>query len=330
MMQRRDFLIRSAIAGAAIQTVSNILPARAAEASVLTRVGTTELTHATADPAAPAVYFSPEITPEKLSALYDLLGRPATGGVGVKIALESPGGPHLDPALIGPLVQRLNGTFLDTLGYSSSAANPAARLEVAEAHGFTKVAPVDIIDAEGDMDLPLTGGHRLTRAITGKHFANYDSLVSIVRFKAHHLPRYGGTMKNLSICMGSLAGKALIHSAGRITSHYTSTPAQETAEAMADAVKAAMDARPGRWVFLQVLDAFEPDCGCAGTKNLGNIGLLASTDPVAIDRAAADITYGAAASDSERSEWERIHSVFLLDLAEKIGVGSTRYRLISA
>lgn len=141
------------------------------------------------------------------------------------------------------------------------------------------------------------------------------------------MPRYGGTLKNLSICMGSLSGKAIIHSAGKVQTYYSSTDDRTTAESMADAAQAAVFAKKGRWAFIQVLDAVEPMDNCDGTRNLGNIGLMASLDPVALDQAAIDMTFRAAPNETTKEAWHRTHMTYLPMLAEQIGVGKTQYVL---
>ena len=166
------------------------------------------------------------------------------------------------------------------------------------------------------MDLPVSKGYHLKFARTGSHFANYDTLISMVRFKAHYLDFYGGTLKNLSICMGTgVEGKCLVHSAGEVMDYFSSRDDKTTCEAMSDAVKAAMEAKQGRWVFINVIDAFEPEDSCEGIKNLGNIGMLAGFDPVAVDQAAIDMTFGAAPNAQVRAQWEERHSTMLTAIA---------------
>ena len=202
-------------------------------------------------------------------------------------------------------------------------------LYVAKENGFDeKIAPIDILDSDAHMDLPLSKGYHLKFARTGSHFANYDTLISIVRFKAHYLDIYGGTLKNLSICMGTgVEGKCLIHSTGKVMDHFVSSDKKTTCESMSDAVKAAMEAKPGRWAFINVIDSFEPTDGCERATNLGNIGILASYDPVAVDQAAIDITFGAAPDSQTRATWEEHHSTMLTAVSEANGVGKTHYRL---
>lgn len=327
-MKRRNFLKIAAALPAAAELTA---PAAAQSADFEKPFG--ELAHQTADAAAPLVWYTHRMTPEGINALITALitegGWKPGAKTAIKMTFESSSGPRLDTRYVKAAADRVKATLIDNNGYSSERGETQAHLALAKRHGYADLAPVDILDAAGDMDLPVNNGYRLKYTRTGRHFAQYDSILSMVRFKAHYLPRYGGTLKNLSICMGSLSGKALIHSGGDVDTHYTSSDARTTGEAMADAVKAAMDAKPGRWAFIQVLDAVEPQDQCEGTRNLGDIGIFASRDPVALDQAAIDLTFRAAANTAQRRAWDAYHSTFLPELAEKIGVGKTHYRLKS-
>ena len=286
------------------------------------------LTHQVSNEEAPAVFFTPDVSSNGLINVYKALKQNLRGKVGIKMTFETPGGPHLDPQLVKALADLTKATLIDNNCFSPRDTTEK-HLAVARGNGFdASIAPIDILDSEGSMDLPVKGYH-LRFARTGSHFARYDTLISLVRFKAHFLDFYGGTLKNLSICMGTLEGKCLIHSAGEVMTHFSSRDNKTTCEAMSDAVKAAMQAKAGRWAFINVIDAFEPSDGCEGATNLGNIGILASLDPVAVDQAAIDITFGAAPSAAMRATWEEHHSTMLTDIAEKNDVGKTHYRLIS-
>lgn len=285
------------------------------------------LTHQVSASTAPTVFFTRDVSAKGLIEVYEAMGQTLRGKVGIKMTFETPGGPHLDPQLVKALADRTKATLIDNNCFSPRDTTEK-HLAVAKENGFdNSIAPIDILDSEGSMDLPVKGYH-LSFARTGSHFARYDTLISIVRFKAHFLDFYGGTLKNLSICMGTLEGKCLIHSAGEVMSHFSSRDDKTTCEAMSDAVKAAMQAKAGRWAFINVIDAFEPSDGCQDATNLGKIGILASLDPVAVDQAAIDITFGAAPTEATRAAWEERHSTMLTDIAEKNGVGKTHYRLI--
>lgn len=321
-MKRRTFLKTSALLAG-----SSAMPGigLAAEKNFLTPAA---LTHRVTDKSAPEVFFVPTVSCESLIKVYQALKQSLKGKVGIKMTFETPGGPFLNPQLVKALADHTKGTLIDNNCYSPRDTT-AKHLAVAKENGFDeKIAPIDILDSDGHMDLPLSKGYHLKFARTGSHFANYDTLISIVRFKAHYLDIYGGTLKNLSICMGTgVEGKCLIHSAGKVMDHFVSSDKKTTCESMSDAVKAAMEAKPGRWAFINVIDSFEPTDGCERATNLGNIGILASYDPVAVDQAAIDITFGAAPDSQTRATWEEHHSTMLTAVSEANGVGKTHYRL---
>lgn len=289
-----------------------------------------KLAHRVTGAGAPAVYFTKDVSAAGLVKVYEVLGHSSRGKVGIKLTFETPDGPYLSPALLKGLRDKVNGTFIDSNGLTPPRDTTAGHLKLAAEHGFTAVGHVDILDAEGELDMPVTGGRYLKYHRTGSHFAGYDSVVSVVRFKPHHIRDYGGTLKNLTICLASISGKCNIHSAGRTDSGYSPAEMDEFLESMADAAKAALDYKKGRWAFINVLAAIEPDDSCAGTKPFGDIGILASLDPVAADQAAVDITFGAAPSAAVREEWERTHNTRVLGYAEAAGVGKRNYRLVSA
>lgn len=279
------------------------------------------------DQSAPEVFLAHKVDAAAIVRTYEAVGRKLTGKVGIKLTFETPGGPYLNPQLLKPLRDRLDGTFMDSNGFSAPRNTTEGHLQTARDHGFAAVGPIDILDADGELDLPVTGGKYLKYHRTGSHFSQYDSVLSIVKFKAHHIRDYGGTLKNLSICLASISGKAIIHSAGRNESSYHPAGMEEFLESMADAAKAALDYRQNRWVFLNVLCDLNPDDDCADAKPLPDIGVLASLDPVALDQAAVDLTFGAAPSETVRAQWEEKHNTRLLGYAEERGIGQRHYRL---
>lgn len=289
-----------------------------------------QLANQVQDENAPAVYLVKGVDEDAVFRAYTVAGRRLTGNVGIKLTFESPGGPHLNPQSLVKLQANLKGTFLDCNGFSPPRNTTEGHLKVAKEHGFAAIGSIDILDEEGDMDLPVRDGKYLKFHRTGTHFANYDSFLSIVRFKAHHLRDYGGTLKNLTICLASTSGKANIHSAGRNLVNYAPADMEEFLESMADAAKAAVDARNDGWVFLNVLAGLVPDDDCDDAKPQEDIGVLASLDPVAVDQAAVDFTFGAAPNKRVREIWEEKHNVRLLQYAEDRGVGKRMYRLIES
>ena len=321
-MRRRAFLQSSALlAGSAI------LPGVSA-AEQNSRLSANALTHRVTDAKTPEVFFVPEVNGQALIRIYESLRQSLNGKVGIKMTFETPGGPHLDPQLVKALAQHTKATLIDNNCFSPRDTTEK-HLQVAKENGFDEsIAPIDILDSEGFVDLPVSKGYHLKFTRTGSHFLNYDTLISIVRFKAHFLDFYGGTLKNLSICMGTgTEGKCFIHSAGEVMEHFSSRDDKTTCESMSDAVKGAMEAKKGRWAFINVIDSFEPSDGCDDARNLGNVGILASLDPVAVDQAAIDITFGAAPNDTVRQAWEERHSTMLIAISEANGIGHTHYRL---
>ncbi len=281
------------------------------------------------DAQAPVVYFTREISGSALVKIYEALGRKPQGKVGIKISFETPNGPYLNPQLLKPLCDKTKGTLIDCNGFTPPRHQTQSHMQLIRNHGFTNIATCDILDADGDIDMPVANGYHLKYARTGAHFADYSHVISVVRFKAHHIAIYGGTMKNLTITLGSISGKAILHSAGKNERYYQSSDKTTTAQSLADGVKAALDYKKDAWCFINVLDDFDPDDKCQGTKNLGNIGILASLDPVAVDQAAVDLTFGAAATPELRQRWEDTHSVDILQYAENLGVGKRHYRLVA-
>lgn len=286
------------------------------------------LTHRVDDEKAPVVLMTRDVSSEGLVKIYEALGRAPRGKVGIKITFESPGGPYLPPELLRGLAEKTNGTFIDSNALSARRGNAEEHRALAAEHGFTAVAPVDILDAEGEIDMPVTNGKRLKFHRTGSHFDDYDSVISVVRFKPHHIQKYGGTLKNMTICLASPSGKCNIHSAGETAEYYSPAPLDIQLESFADAVKAALDYKKDAWVFINVLCATEPDDDCEGTRPFGDLCILASLDPVAIDQAAIDITFGMAGTEELRRAWEDYHETALPEYAEAAGAGSNEYRLV--
>lgn len=324
MLKRRELLAAAAS--------SLILPSlsHAQEVSLKgTPISGIKLTHLTTASDAPIVYYCPKVDPQALIDIFKAVGRAPKGKVGLKLTFSNwrARDVKLDPNLIKPLIQELNATMIDTNYMDGARSDTPTHLATAKRLGFSEAGPIDIMDTDGEMALPVKNGYHLKTFITGKNLANYDTLVSVVRFKGHNLPRYGGTMKNLSICLGTARGACQVHSAGKVTEYYSSSSEKETSESMADAVKAALDYKKDRWVFINVLDGIDPKDGCSDAKNLGDLGILASTDPIAVDRAACDIVYGFAPSEQVRRRWEETHFTDSMDAANKLGIGKTQYRL---
>ena len=287
------------------------------------------------DEAAPAaVYFISDISPESLVKAYQALNVKLPGKVGVKLSTgESERSNYLRPALIGDLVQLLDGTIVEcNTAYGGSRASTAMHLQLAQDHGFTEIADVDILDAEDSMELPIEGGNRLNVDYVGSHFANYDAFLVLSHFKGHAMAGFGGAIKNISIGFGSSMGKVWIHSGGTRTSGSIWGDQDPFLESMADAAKAVDTAMGDNIVYISVLNRLSVDCDCDGNPDepdMHDIGILASTDPLAIDQAAIDLVYAMPDSGSLVELIESRNGLHTLDAAEAVGLGSRTYNLVN-
>ena len=287
---------------------------------------------------APVVYFTSNITPEGLMAVYKKLGWNPTGKVAVKLSTgEPPASNYLRPELIKNLVQSVNGTIVEcNTAYGGSRAQTAMHYQVAKDHGFTDIAGFQILDENGSMSLTVNGGSVLKENFVGKAFADYDSYLVLSHFKGHAMAGYGGAIKNISIGLGSSEGKAWIHSGGRSKSNPWGGQQDAFLEAMAEAGKSVSDylGNGEKIVYVNVMNRLSVDCDCNGNPaepDMHDIGILASTDPVALDQACIDLIY--AKKDGEGASLvKRIESrngLHTLKHAEEIGLGSRSYKLVN-
>ena len=285
--------------------------------------------------AASTVYITSDISPKGLMAVYEALGREATGKVAVKLSTGEPGGHNfLQPSLIRDLVQRVNGTIVEcNTAYGGGRSNTAAHLRAAEEHGFTAIAEVDIMDAEGETRLPVEGGRHIDYDIVGSHYTGYDFTVVLSHFKGHAMAGFGGAIKNISIGIASANGKRWIHSAGTSTTSWGNPSQEDFLETMAEAAKAVADHCRDNILYISVANNLSVDCDCDSSPadpQMGDIGILASLDPVALDKACTDLVRSS--EDHGKIHLiERIDSrqgMHTLDYAEQIGLGSQQYELI--
>lgn len=299
-----------------------------------------EATTSTTDSVA-TVYFIKEISPENLMKIYNALGREAHGKVGVKISTgESMKSNQLSPRLIAPLVNSVNGTLIEcNTAYPGNRNTTEAHLQAIKDHGYTAIAPVDIMDAEGDTAIIVTGGKHLPYDIVGKHFLNYDFMVVLSHFKGHAMGGLGGALKNISIGIGSSDGKTWIHTAGKTRNPaelWSNLPEQDMfLESMADACKGVID-HIGRdnVLYINVANNLSVDCDCNGnpaTPEMKDLGIFASLDPVALDRACVDAVFNSA--DPGKGDLiERInsrHGTHIITAAEQLGLGSQKYKIVT-
>lgn len=285
------------------------------------------------------VYYIRDITPENIVKIYEALGRKAEGKVAVKLSTgESNKSNFLDPELIKPLVQSLNATIVEcNTAYAGNRNTTEAHRKAAEEHGFTAIAPFDIMDAEGDTILPLEGGKHLKYDIVGKSYPDYDFTVVLSHFKGHAMGGFGGALKNISIGIGSSAGKTYIHSAGKtanVDSIWQNVAEQKDfIESMAEAAKAVIDHAGDNILYISVANKLSVDCDCDGdpeAPKMGDIGILASLDPVALDQACVDMVFNS--DDPGKADLiERINSrmgTHILDYGAQLGIGTQKYKLV--
>lgn len=279
------------------------------------------------------VYFTKEITPENVLRLYNALGIELKGNVAVKVHSGEQGNRNfIRPEFFKPTVEAVKGTVVEcNTAYGGSRGDTKSHRETMEKHGWTKNFKVDILDAEGEsMELPVNGKHIKTDYV-GANLKNYDSLLVLSHFKGHPMGGFGGAMKNISIGLASSYGKAVIHGAGEPEKIWSSDH-DAFVETMADAAKAVCDYFKGKTAFVNVMCNMSVDCDCcsdAEDPKMGDIGILSSLDPLALDQACVDLVY--AADDSGKSDLiERIESrngKLILDAADKLGIGSREYIL---
>lgn len=289
----------------------------------------------------PTVYHIKDITSENLIKIYEALGRKAEGkNVGVKISTgESNKSNHLDPSLIADFVKLVDGTILEcNTAYGGNRSTTEDHLRAAKEHGFTDIAAVDIMDAEGDTALVVTGGKHLTYDLVGKNFLNYDFLVVLSHFKGHAMGGFGGALKNIAIGIASSNGKAWIHTAGKISNPaelWNNLPEQDDfLESMAEACKAVIDHTGDKILYINVANRLSVDCDCDGDPaepKMGDLGIFASLDPVALDRACVDMVFNS--NDPGKADLiERInsrHGTHILEHAESLGIGSQKYKIVT-
>lgn len=283
----------------------------------------------------PKVFMVKEINSENLVRIYEALGRPVKGKVAVKLSTGEPGGHnYLQPALIKELVQRVDGTIVEcNTAYGGGRADTESHLKAAEDHGFTAIAPVDIMDAEGEVRLPVKGGKHLKEDIVGSHYLNYDFTVVLSHFKGHAMGGFGGAIKNISIGIASSNGKRLIHSAGTSTTNWGNPEQDDFLESMAEAAQAVIGHCGENILYINVMNNLSVDCDCdsqPADPQMGDVGILASLDPVALDKACVDQVY--ASPDHGRvhliERMESRHGIHTLEHAEKMGIGSQKYELV--
>lgn len=286
------------------------------------------------------VYFTKVITEESLIKMYEVLGKELEGNVAIKISTGEPGGHNfLNPNLIKGLVQKLNGTIVEcNTAYKGRRMDTNEHMKAIREHGFLDIANVDIMDSEGEISLLVENGKHLKENFVGSHLKNYDSMLMLSHFKGHAMGGYGGALKNMSIGVASSSGKAHIHTAGKtkeVEKLWDNLPKQDDfLESMAEADQSVMNFMKDKIIYINVMNNLSVDCDCDSDPEdpcMKDIGILSSLDPVALDEACLDLVYNS--TDVGRDHFvervERQNGRYITTYAEKLGIGTKSYELIS-
>jgi uncharacterized Fe-S center protein len=291
------------------------------------------------------VYFSREITPEKVVEMYKALGIELAGRVAVKLHSGEKGNQNfLGPEFWKPMIEAVNGTVVECNTAYGKAFDGVrdytdSHLKLIEEHGWSKYFTVDLMDAEGpDLEWPVENGTVLQSNLVGRNIVNYDAMLVLAHFKGHPMGGYGGALKQLSIGCASSRGKALIHSGGFTDSNMDTwkhhAPQDTFCEAMADAASTVAKFFAGRIAYISVMKNLSVDCDCCAVAEdpcMKDIGILASLDPVAIDQAGLDLIYAAKDDPGQRHFLDRVesrHGVHTVEAAADLGFGSREYELV--
>ena len=286
------------------------------------------------------VYFTKEITPESLIKIYETLGVNLKGNVAVKLHSGEKGNQnYLRPEFVKPLVEHVNGTVVEcNTAYAGARNTTEKHKELIKEHEWDKYFKFDLMDAEGpDLELDVPNGKILKKNYVGKNLANYDSMLVLSHFKGHAMGGYGGALKQLSIGCASSAGKTLIHTAGKTNDQYKlwdNLPEQDYfLEAMADAAESVVKHFNGNIVYINVMKNLSVDCDCDGNASapcMEDIGVLASTDPIAVDQACLDLVYNSNDKGKDKliERIESRHGVHTIEAASELGFGERDYELI--
>ena len=287
------------------------------------------------------VYFVKEINSENLIKIYEALGQNLKGNVGVKLSTGEAGGHYfLNPNLIKDLVHKVNGTIIEcNTAYEGKRNTTKDHWETIKDHGFMEIAKVDIMDEEEDMSIPVQNGFHLKENYVGNHLKNYDSILVLSHFKGHAMGGFGGALKNISIGIGSSRGKAWIHTAGKTLDPvelWNNLPEQDDfLESMADASESVINYMgKENMVYINVANNLSVDCDCDSNPHapeMGDIGIFASLDPVALDQACYDAVKNSP-DEGKKALIERMdsrHGIHTVEAASKLGIGNREYEIIN-
>ncbi len=281
------------------------------------------------------VYFSRTITPENVLELFRLVDKPLPGNVAIKLHSGEKGNQNfLGPDFWKPVIDYVGGTVVEcNTAYDGERNTTEKHRKLIADHGWSKFFLVDLLDAAGpDLELPIPNGKMIHKNFVGKDIANYDSMLVLSHFKGHPMGGFGGALKQLSIGVASSYGKAYIHGAGEAEKIWTSDH-DSFLESMADAASSVVEYFHGNLVYVNVMKNMSVDCDCCAVAEdpcIADIGILVSTDPIAIDQACVDLVY--ACSDPGKSHLiERIESrngIHTVEAAAALGFGSREYTLV--
>lgn len=284
----------------------------------------------------PTVYFSKTITSEKILELYKLLGKTLEGSTAIKVHSGETGNQNfLRPDFWKPLIDYVGGTVVEcNTAYEGTRNTTDKHIKTMKEHGWSNSFKVDIMDGEGpDMVLTIKNGKRIDKNYVGKNLQNYDSLLVLSHFKGHPMGGYGGAIKQLSIGIASSFGKAYIHGAGEPEKIWTADH-DSFLESMADAASSVVDYFGENAAYINVMKNMSVDCDCCAVAEdpcMKDIGILVSTDPVAIDQACIDLVYAATDDPGQAHLIERIESrngLLTIEASANLGFGSKEYNLI--
>lgn len=281
------------------------------------------------------VLFTRTISPEMVLTMYEKLGKELTGHIAIKLHSGEEGNQNfLKPEFWAPIIRHLDGTVVEcNTAYEGSRNTTEKHLKTIEKHGWSRYFDVDLLDAEGpDLVLSIPGGKVIQKNYVGKDIANYNGMLVLSHFKGHPMGGYGGALKQLSIGCASSYGKAYIHGAGVPEDMWTANH-DLFLESMADAASSVHDYFKDNIVYINVMKNMSVDCDCCAVAEdpcMKDIGILISTDPIAIDQACLDLVY-ASTDPGKEHLIERIESrngVHTIEAAEVLGYGSRDYELI--
>ncbi|MDD3219925.1 MAG: DUF362 domain-containing protein [Lachnospiraceae bacterium] len=280
------------------------------------------------------VYFMKEITSEAVMRLYDTLGIELPGKVAVKLHSGEVGNQNfIQPEFWKPMIDKVNGTIVEcNTAYSGERNETSKHWKTMELHGWTKIAEVDIMDEEGELEIPVEHGNQIQKNFVGSHLENYDSMLVLSHFKGHPMGGFGGALKNISIGVASSHGKAYIHGAG-VEEEMWSSNHDSFLESMADAAQSVVNYFDGNMAFINVMCNMSVDCDCCAVAEdpcMKDIGILASLDPIALDQACVDLVYQS--EDEGRDHFiERVESrngIHIVEAADKLNFGKREYDLV--